>query len=336
MSNKKNNGTNNINNTSTTSNIDTLNNETLEESKSIKLTDEEIDWMVQNIDKSEKAKNMFLLSIKGYIYQTINKYCAEYVRDLRDDMFQEAILSCLPAVKFYDRKLGKLTTYFKPYINQGISTVINQNQGISPYYGTKIKEIRRAISYFENKGIYDPDANEIARFTKFPIDTVKKCLDIMNYSNTVHPDAFINEDEEKMSSGWDFMASNMNPNNEYSKDYSNPESLYLDKERTESLYDALNELPNVEKKIMLLRFADDKRMSYANISKIMGIPINIIRQHEARAKTRLLNNPKLNHQSFKKTSVFDKARNNFSIAIIKTNTMNMFMQTLETIDPDEF
>jgi RNA polymerase primary sigma factor len=180
--------------------------------------------------------------------------------------------------KFDWRRGYKFSTYATIWIRQAIERALGNTARIirlPVHIGARQRKIARAEEQLRNKLDRDPTDEELARATELEVDQVRAALDVAKVTTSL--DQTVQEDSETALGE---LIADERPGTELEVE----ETL-----RDEAVDRALAALPDVERKVVELRFGlgDEEPVSQRETGKRLGISEDSARDVENRALSRL-------------------------------------------------
>lgn len=222
-----------------------------------------------------EAKDRMMVELGAFIGSVIKSYYPTYIKDHYDDMFNSGVVGLMIGIRSYNPDLSMPTTYFEPFILHEVSEYVNKYvKGITSYYANNLKKINTAIQAFQRDG-KQYTMNDIAIECSMPVESVQRAISMQETSAMIYFEntSFLDTEAEKAGH---FNAS--------------PEDNYLQNEKTEKIFDALNQYLNRQEKEITMRsfgLAGFERESAKTISEQMGISIAKVRRFKATALRKL-------------------------------------------------
>lgn len=208
--------------------------------------------------QKETALQLMYVGLKYYITRCIRKYAKSYLATNPSEI-DELETSCFFAVSEamprYDPEYSLPTTYFDLYIRGAITRHVESElcKTTVRSHSDGIREINRAIQYFESNGITNWNSSDISMYTGLSIRVVEDRLRLKNIKDTKS----IEEHFEEMG--------------EIESRQPSVESQVLDTIVFENIFEVINTFSPMEKDIVLLAhgFLSGKPESMASISKYL-------------------------------------------------------------------
>ena len=232
------------------------------------------DYRSGSDEKQKMAATIMFTQNAGFINYIINKRYRTFVNseDDRNELFQCGCVGFMEALKKYDPKKGKLTTWLVRYMCHEMQAYINiYKRGMTVYYGDKLSKVTQVERELEAKG-YEYTDVDVANATGLSLSKVRKARAIKNYSNTVH--------YENIS----YVDANIR------ETAVSPEREYEMKEEAEILVKALEGL-TPEARMIVINHTEGS--SFRDQSAVMNMSQDHIKRIYQEAMIRLRNNPNL-------------------------------------------
>lgn len=197
----------------------------------------------------------------------------DFVDDMISDGFEELVLKIMD---FDEDKNVPFSCYMWQWIKQWVYRK-NLPQGISLYREEKM--LNKTIRSLEQKLKRSPTADEISNASGMSVKKIKSIKQKIEVHTKVSLDDFNGENE---GSGI---------YNTLAWKGAGPEEAFLEKERLEVFSEALNSLPEIERKILSMRNNLGCRygheMTLREVSEVLGVSREKVRYTEEKAKKRL-------------------------------------------------
>ncbi len=192
-------------------------------------------------DLIKAAKTCTVDSFSKYIYDMIHQNYPTYTK-YTDELYQSGVEGLLKALENYDENLGAFTTHAKHYMYHELNKQINfHNNDLTPHFYSIQKQISNAMSDLNKKGM-DANIRRVSKKTDLSPEVVKREMDFMNHTNFRYLD---DENDKGLQ--------------EIEDTYSvNPERAYTQKEKAQSLQNAIDALSDKEKDIIEMKFFEGK------------------------------------------------------------------------------
>ena len=256
--------------------------------------------------------------LKSFVHYVIRKKYATYTKHY-EDLVQEGIMGIIKGMEKYNPEKSLPTTFFNLYIihemSKFIDTEVNKT---TSHYSSNLTKINRVIDRLEQAGKkWTP--TDIAIETNLNMETVIQCLNIKEYKNEMYY-----ETDEILEAN-------------ITEKTPSPEQLYIENEKNQTLYDAIDTLLPEEKQVLYYRYGlnESKVISYKEIAKEMGISIEKVRKYRHDAIR------KLKHKSGMRNVFRDYINteeenilNEASISLVQEDLANAIMNEIEEIDFD--
>ena len=236
----------------------------------------------------------------AYVVKVINRSFSSYKEKYFDELKQEGAVGLLEALINYDPEKGAFTTWADAPIRHRISDFVSrQIHNVHPHYARNISKIKSALDEnAQDENPSDMDVVDIVMKANNDMkpEEVRRAIDIWKKSN------FASIDE----GGFDSLSDDT---------LATPEEAYESVEEAAILMEAINSLPDRERKVVMLRFgigeyADYYGCSQAEAAEITGVPAHLYRAVLSSATGKLRRNRKLQAIRGERVSQLgDKERN---------------------------
>lgn len=231
-----------------------------------------------DIAVAEEARRRLIQSNLRLVVSVAKKYIGSSMSFM--DLVQEGNIGLMRAVEKFDYKRGnRFSTYATWWIRQAVTRSIAEQSRLirlPVHLSESITHLRRAIYRLEQQLEREPTAEEIAQAMEMSLKKVKRLLQAS--TQPVSLEQPLNNDhegrigellaDERLEAPIEIAAQHM-----------------LQRE----LFEALNELPERERKVLLLRYGltDGRRRTLEEVGVAFGITRERTRQIEAEALRRL-------------------------------------------------
>lgn len=211
--------------------------------------------------EENKIKEVLFGSVRNYGISLVRQMTQKYKlpNDSYNDLCQDLAVIFFDKFRAYDPDLTTPTTYFVRYFKQVISNYLIKNiHKLSQYDAGNVLKVRRAINYYESKGIEWTEEMVSVR-TELSLKVVHATILYASASNYVPIDDTYD------------LASHIKT----------PEEAYTDKEATDTLLKALkNSLNDDELELLLMRvnLDDVKELPYENIANIKNMSVRDVKR----------------------------------------------------------
>lgn len=211
--------------------------------------------------EENKIKEVLFGSVRNYGISLVRQMTQKYKlpNDSYSDLCQDLAVIFYDKFRAYDPDQTTPTTYFVRYFKQVISNYLIKNiHKLSQYDAGNVLKVRRAINYYESKGIEWTEEMLSVR-TELSLKVVHATIIYSSASNYVQID-----------DAYD-LASHIKT----------PEEAYTDKETTDTLLKALkNSLDDEELELLLMRvnLDDTKELPYENIAMIKDMSVRDVKR----------------------------------------------------------
>ncbi len=286
-----------------------------------KATQEEIEaimYKYNNGTKNERDETIIFIfnQLEMYIHSIIHERYQTYAKRYYEDMFSAGKTGVLLAIKTYDPKRAKLTTWFSRPIIHEIQLYVDENiLESTQHYSVYMRKIRKIIeNKIKNNIPYTID--DIVIETSLSRKTVERCMSAMDRSNKV-----------SLSSS-EFMTESL------VSEMSSPEEAILEKELLEHLDGALNSLNKQERIVITMYngygFCD--KQSIVTISEKMGLAKADINKIKSTAQRKL--KKYLQTSDLFKNNIVKKECNEYSkkISTISKEALTSELDKLATME----
>lgn len=223
--------------------------------------------------KVKAAKDAIVEDHHKFIYQMIHMFPDDIVKKYKDDLFNCGVIGILNSLDRFDPDAGKPTTFFKRYIQKELSDFVkNYVYGTTSYHATNMKKVKKALMYFEDRGIDDPSVADIALQTNLNPAIVENTMMMITVSNLKY------YQEDEMYEIDEFMPSNRET----------PEKMFIESEEKSMVMDALKILDPIELKVVMMKFGlEDRASTDAEIAREIGRSISEMKSIRNRALSKL-------------------------------------------------
>lgn len=219
----------------------------------------ELTW--QEEQEISKIKEVLFASVRNYGISLVRQMTQKYKlpNDSYSDLCQDLAVIFYDKFRAYNPDLTTPTTYFVRYFKQVISNYLIKNiHKLSQYDAGNVLKVRRAINYYESKGI-DWTEEMLSTRTELSLKVVHATLLYSSASNYVQiDDAF-----------------------DLASHIKTPEEAYTDKETTDTLLHVLkNSLDENELELLLMRvnLDDNKELPYEKIANIKKMSVRDVKR----------------------------------------------------------
>lgn len=232
--------------------------------------------------KKEAAGEMCMM-LEKFIGDIISKRYSSYSKD-RDDLQQQGFLGILEAIDRYDPNKGRPTTYFGNSIIHYISTFLdNKYRSTTPYYAKHMRLVREAIQNFEMTRTPWTEA-DICQVTGL---SRKQVANALSNSKRLEEKCSLEYEAEVTEAGQKI-------------GIKDPAEIVSDKIVTDALEEALENLDEIDKDIVLARINDE--LSLMEMSETFGLSVKEIQKRISAINKVLRSDSKLLKALGKKTS----------------------------------
>lgn len=213
--------------------------------------------------------NQMILENQKLIYSIINKYSYYYDKE---DLFQTGIIGLIKAYNNFDKNMNtKFSTYAYTYILSEVLLYINNNRNIKlgREYQKLYKKINEAKNILTQKLMKEPSSYELSCFLELDEKIIIHVLEITQQFSGL--DEIISKDGKSLC----LLDTISNKDKDDIID-----NLILK--------EALNELTDTEKKILWMRYYDDRTQQ--EVANILGTNQVHVSRYEKKVLQRLKNN----------------------------------------------
>lgn len=265
----------------------------------------------------EQAINSFVESVIPLIHHILKQYSGLIDDNNRDDFYSEAVIGTIEALKTYDAENYAFTTYCPYKIKEKLTGLISDMTNISKHYGNIISRISKVERECEQRNI-ELSNKEIADLIGYSEAQVIKAYEIKNMSTVTYLDEV---GEEGLNSF---------------KTNESPEEIAVKKERTMSLFKALEQLSDIERDCITHKFGvfGVEKLSISVIAKKYSITADEVNSYVSKAIVKLQNNKKLNaadiKQDFKRCILNDKP-----IVQVSKESIDSLLEVVDNIFDEE-
>jgi RNA polymerase primary sigma factor len=245
------------------------------------LTKEQEVQLAQAIERGDlDAKDTLINSNLRLVISNARKY--QNLGLPLQDLIQEGMFGLIRASEKFDWRRGyKFSTYATIWIRQAIERALGNTSRVirlPVHIGARQRKIARAEEKLRNELDRDPTDEELARATELEVEQVRAALDVAKVTTSL--DQSLQDDSE--TSLGDLIADERPA----------PEEEVEETLRDEAVDRALAELPEVERKVVELRFGlgNEQPVSQRETGKRLGISEDSARDVEIRALSRLSRN----------------------------------------------
>ena len=237
--------------------------------------------------RTSYALEMMCENMRGYIRTKVAKQFSTYINEI-DDLLQEGMMGFISELRKdrYDPYRTAPTTYFDKSIGHAIRDFITrQVTKTTSYYHSTSKKINEAVQYLEDCGA-DVDDISIANITGLPLATIHQCMFYKQNTNmaSLEAPAPIAGDGQPQTLK-DIIQDPVN---------NNPEGIFFEQERDRILYEAISQIDDRDKEIVLMYFGlDCEKVDIKSIAKNMKCSVDEVRETLNRSYRKLANNKEL-------------------------------------------
>jgi RNA polymerase primary sigma factor len=241
--------------------------------------EEEID-LAQRIERGDlEAKDRLVNSNLRLVVSIARRYQG-FGLPLQD-LVQEAMLGLIRAAEKFDWRRGyKFSTYATLWIRQAIQRGLDNTSRpirVPANVAQQLRNLHRTEAELTAKLDHEPSDDEIAAHSKFSAEEVAVLRDLSRVTTSL--DATIADSETTLGD----LRADETPA---------PEEDVIDRQREEAIEDALERLPDRERRVLEMRFGTggEAETTLRDIGRRLGITQERARQLETRALQRLAEN----------------------------------------------
>lgn len=226
-----------------------------------------------DVEKRRKAIEMAIFDVMNYVISVTNKmlYRMNTVFSVEDAQ-QQVYLHISDDIEAYNPQYS-LLTWVEKKIWRSIQELTSDATGVSSYYRNKMPIINKAKQEFAEKGIYQPTPKDLHIATGLPMKT------IVNVMNREQATKEVRIDDYDYDRDWTGEKADEGPS--YN---SSPETMVIFNQRSRDIYNALDELPWLERVVVLSRIDG---VSWRDISESTGASVEELKQTHTAALKKL-------------------------------------------------
>lgn len=216
----------------------------------------------------KKSKELVIDNYSMYVHDIIHKHYSSYALKYGEELFQCGCIGLLNAMVNYNNQY-KFNTYCTNFILHEIHAQLNfHNNNTTVHYNNIQKKINQAIAEIKNEGM-EPSVNKIAIKTELKREVIERELDYIERTRFQYLDV---EDGNDRACEYD----------------ATPEALFAQKERDESLYQAIQDLPREYQAVVMMKWDN---CTNEEIAKAMHTTIGKIKTKYQRGLQMMKRNP---------------------------------------------
>ena len=195
----------------------------------------------------KKSKELIVEGYGMYVRKIIHNYYPSYATKYGDELFQCGCIGLLKAMHNYKTEY-KFNTYCTNFVRHEISSQLNFHKCSTVHYNNIQRKINQAINDIKSEG-FEPSIEKISIMTDLKPEIIKRELDYIERTKFKYLDA-----DEGSDRACEYETS--------------PEALYSQKERDESLYKAVSELPEEYREIIVMHCENHTNVEIAHCLNI--------------------------------------------------------------------
>lgn len=218
----------------------------------------------------KKAKELVVDNYSMYVRDIIHRYYTTYAMKYGDELYQCGCIGLLNAMVNYNSQY-KFNTYCTNFVLHEISSQINfHNNNATVHFNNIQKKINQAITDIRNEGL-EPTVSKIAIMTELKREVIERELNYIERTRFQYLDAGEGNDRAC----------------EYE---ATPEAMFAQKERDDSLHQALMDLPEDFRIIVLMKNDD---CTNEQIARRMHITVGQVKTKYQKGLQMMKRNPHL-------------------------------------------
>lgn len=181
----------------------------------------------------KKSKDIVIDNYGMYVYDIIHRHYTSYAQKYGEELYQCGCIGLLTAMVNYDTRC-KFNTYCTKFVLHEISAQINfHNNSTTVHFNNIQKKINQAIADIKSEGL-EPSIEKIAIMTELKRETIEREWNYLERTRFQYLDA-----DEGKDRACEYEAT--------------PEALFAQKERDDSLHQAIMDLPEDYRRIVLMK-----------------------------------------------------------------------------------
>ena len=290
--------------------------------------DKPVDWfkLMEDYHSDDKQKidaagTIAINELEWLVLHILRKKYGRYAKRWFDDLKQSGYCGICKGLATYDPNEAKPSTYFYYYILHEMQDFINsQINKTTSHYDASIRKIKKAIEKYKAAS-RDYDLTDIAVDTGLPMETIKRCMQIINSTET------------SLENSGDRPIANFIPSDEKT-----PEQLVIEEEKKQTLEMAIRKcLDPLEIRVLEMTFGIHgcQKENTKTISLILNIPSDHVRRCLSSAYGKLRRNKELRlvHSDNFRTTLIEIDDENV-IPYIPHDELDAALESLRDVDID--
>ena len=281
--------------------------------KDVVAAPEELNYWIKRMDDYHSGhKQEVCNEIFGLLEKYIHSVAHSFKGLEHDDLFAIGSLALVEQLEKYNPREQKVVpmTYMKRHLYGAMYSAVAEELGLSKNDASIGKQINKAVAELEERDI-EPTVSNIVRWINRPRITEEVVYNNLKVtrraSNILHLDTEIDEKQHTVA---DTLAALQ----------SNPEEIFLEKEKIDLVRDAINSLTELESKVISL--CELQECSLAKTAELLGVSPTEVKKARTSAIIRLHNNSNLNFYVKRAAGgeYFDYCDCNINISFRDTNS----------------
>lgn len=185
------------------------------------------------------AKKYIVINFTNYVHDIIHTYYSTYSSKYWEELYHCGVIGLIKAMKNYDEKIGKFTTYCKRFVFHEISEQLNFHKNDSTvYFNNMQKKVMEAKEQLVRDG-FEPTVENIALLTDLKPEMVKRELDVVERTRFCYLD---DEEVTKQPSSYSMA----------------PDQICIENEKKDALWESVSRLPDeTMRKVIYLKYVYD-------------------------------------------------------------------------------
>ncbi len=230
-------------------------------------------WRDYSETKSEDLKENLIIKYAPLVKYVAGRLSVHINHKVEyDDLISYGIFGLIDAIEKFDYKKGvKFETYASLRIRGSIIDNLRKLDWVPRTLRQKNKQLLQASSNLESELGREPTVLELSEKLNLSLDETKKFIKKNSVISVISLDDYLEQSHENL-----LVESNS---------IDSPETYYTRKEMQEILENAIEKLPEKEKKVITLYYFED--LTLKEISKIIGVSESRISQLHSKAVSTL-------------------------------------------------